>query len=763
MRLLGYLWRGLLFLLFVYIVSWGATYSGIVYPGSKMFSLGLMAFLSGLWLFLRWRGGWQWNQTPLDAVLVLWALAFGAGLLVNLEAWRRIMIGLWFVGLYLAVWYVLNDLVANRALRRVLLMDALLFVGIVMVLLAYWQVSLLPFDLATLRFPRPGGALGNPNFLGTFLVMVLPVTIARAVYPRNPIERVLMSIYALLVGLLLFFTFSRGAWIGAGASLVALVGLVLQRSGLLSGRNLAVWWARRGRLQQTILGGSVVAALVVVLAVAALLIQSLNAPGRSVNLRFAIYQSAWELFTEAPLTGHGLYTFGQGMERLESMPPQLPHSHAHNAVLHLAAELGLLGLVAAAVTVFLLSRAMLRNWIQAERSDVAPVLGGIAAAVGFGVHHLTDTTWMMPTIALMGVFILVMSAAPVQPVPLASRWRQIGHPVGMVALPVALLVTGIWSGLIYSRYIDGLNRIVEADYAGAALALQPVIEADPAMSVYHWQQGYLYGVASLAEPDYTDEAIAAYERFVELEPQSDTGWVNLAALRWQANDQQGAIAAMERAVENAPLAWQFKFGLARYLEATNQEERARVLYGESLSWYTRLYPVWDRTPLSQEMADGLELVPEGEIVLAVADAWHGGAAVDREALERWWQSLDRRNLPRTSIYAIGMLLTGEPVAEAELDDLAEQIESLTTVEQERIWLHLFEAERARQAGDNEAYTTALGEVEALTAFDREAINLSGGNNLGYVQFLRYLYPLQFLPQVIFPSGDPYLLALLTES
>jgi O-antigen ligase len=48
------------------------------------------------------------------------------------------------------------------------------------------------------------------------------------------------------------------------------------------------------------------------------LLQSLSAAGRTADLRTYIYDAAITMFTEKPVTGYGLFTFGRGLMRLAS-------------------------------------------------------------------------------------------------------------------------------------------------------------------------------------------------------------------------------------------------------------------------------------------------------------------------------------------------------------------------------------------------------------------------------------------------------------
>jgi len=69
---------------------------------------------------------------------------------------------------------------------------------------------------------RVGSTIGNPNFLGKFLVLVLPLYIAYFVYSDSNIKRFYFATGFILSFLALIFTFTRGSWIGFGASMALL-------------------------------------------------------------------------------------------------------------------------------------------------------------------------------------------------------------------------------------------------------------------------------------------------------------------------------------------------------------------------------------------------------------------------------------------------------------------------------------------------------------------------------------------------------------
>ena len=85
---------------------------------------------------------------------------------------------------------------------------------------------------------RVGSTMGNSNFLGKFLVLVLPLYIAYFVYSDSNIKKFYFAMGFVLSFLALIFTFTRGSWLGFGASMVLLF-------FIMSGEKLASHKAKK--------------------------------------------------------------------------------------------------------------------------------------------------------------------------------------------------------------------------------------------------------------------------------------------------------------------------------------------------------------------------------------------------------------------------------------------------------------------------------------------------------------------------------------
>ncbi len=755
--------RAVVILLCSIILIIGATFNSILNPELGAFVLAVMTLTAAGWWLWRRRRGWRWFRAPLDAAFALWALAFGLALLANLDAWRRIAIGLWYVGVYVGVWYVLLDALANGGIRREMLADGVLVGGAVVNLFGVTQVAAWAGAFGLERLPRPVSVFGNPNFLGAFLVVLIPLALSRAAASRSRVIRVALGFYVLLSLALLFLTFSRGAWVGLAAGGALWLWLMLRAGGQFSLRS---WWrVQPGGLKAVWLAGGAAALIAAALA-SILLIRSLTAAGRDVGLRTELYAAAAQLFAEKPLTGHGLFTYGRGLVRLPGIEPDKPHSHAHNIVLQIAAETGLPGLAALAVTLALMARAVRANWKPSPPDpDLSPIAtgnerrrrimlaGAGAAVVAFGVHQLTDVPAMMPAIALTGLIALVLAVAPAQPQPMTARWRLAGHPVGVMALWVLILVSGWWSNRVYNEYLTALRAAADSgDYRGAAERLQPVINADPNLSLYSLEQGFLYGMAAAeGDADAARAGSAAYQRFLALDPGYALAWANLAALCEELGETERALEAWARAAELDPEIWPYAFNLGQAAEAAGDPARAEAAYRDALRVYPDaiLYPEWDDSALRASLGD-IYAVGLSAPAMTVVQLVNG--RLDNARLA-WEDNILPDGVQKA---VIGALLDGDLNQPAAAERIA-------ITPQERAWVHAGRAWMARMAGDEAgaARETAAARQQLtrgpLDTDDTDAINIA------YGQFLRLAIPRWFLPGVYYPVDDAALVYLIENT
>lgn len=486
----------------------GATWTGIIEIRYRIFALAGIALFSGGWFIIR--RGCRWKRTPLDVALPLWGVAFALSTLLNLEVWRRISIGLWFVGLYVLIWYLLNDLISNGKLKRHVLIDGLLLAGIPVIITGYrefgqWLRAQPALSRLTLDdLPRIKSTLDNPNPLATAILVIGFLAAGRLFSVRSVWGRAAVGTYIVAAGGILFLTQTRGAWLGAGAGIVAFVVLLSIHHRLNIDRYLPA-----------LLVGVGVVALVGITA----------GRGWALEGRAVIYTAALQLFGEAPIAGHGLYTFGRGLLRLVGViPTQVPHAQAHNLALNVGAELGVVGLVALAVTIFAIIHALRHNWRDLARNQSASnrgermlFAGGVAALAGIAGHHVFDVTIMQPAVAVICLVPLVTAATPF--VPHTARLGTVRH-VLLVALASILLAVGAWEIYVYSRFRSAIDGYFKArDPALAAQHLESVVADDPRVPLYLLTRAYLlYAAGDMPGSERLYRAFCALEPYYATPP-----------------------------------------------------------------------------------------------------------------------------------------------------------------------------------------------------------------------------------------------------
>lgn len=219
----------------------------------------------------------------------------------------------------------------------------------------------------------------NPNVLGCYLIMLIPLLNVLLLYLKGWKSKML-SLFSLSVTLLcLIWTWSRGAWLGA------IVGIVIFYL-ILSYRTLAVLLA--GGLCMPIAGimvkGDVVSRF--------LSIGNMN--DSSTYYRVYTWKGVSRMLSDVWFSGIGV-----GPAAFEQIYPLYAYAgievtpHAHNLAMEVLTELGISGFVMLAIVIVLFAQncfTFIRNTTGQQRMTVAAGLCGIISALVMG---LADNIW----------------------------------------------------------------------------------------------------------------------------------------------------------------------------------------------------------------------------------------------------------------------------------------------------------------------------------------------------------------------------------
>lgn len=518
------------------------------------------ATIALLWLFTARVKSWGFPLTPVWIPLLALAVIGGASML-----WSSNAAISFEKGRYLATYILLFAItlsVMRQAEARTALATAIMLAGAIEAVYVLLQYSFGDPFFATADLAgkwQTFGTFGNPNWTGEFLAVAALVSFGHFVHLRAKTQPTaatrLPASYLTLAALILILlalaaTLARGAWLAFIIGSIAFV--MIHRFGdvPLRLRTLILPLAFTG-----------VAAVVVIVVP---LVTNREAIDHLLNLksmsgRILMWRVTGTMIMDAPLTGHGLGTFGLHFPNYQadalSQPWAEPFianasftSYAHNDYLQLWAELGLFGLLAFGALI----------WIVLKRGRALagdPVaLGCWAAVISLLINSAVAFPLHLPTTLILFV---VLVAAVEGTVPEKSRDQA------NLVVPKRLAIVFVTLVLCFSAYWFSYNRFV-ADAAlwraQAALGSERLgeAEADIRTAIRHAPtrlEGQVMLGRLLVERGEYAQALSALNKAPTLG--FDTLVFDLKATAYEASGQRiEAIATLNEIVRLRPdLQW----------------------------------------------------------------------------------------------------------------------------------------------------------------------------------------------------------------
>lgn len=344
---------------------------------SEFFSF--LAILFWTWGILRYNTTVQIHlSTPIIALLclsfliavqyIIGQIIFGGDAIVLL-----IYVYLCINTLIIAQWH--NNIAWPTVLASTLLITALASAIIALIQsMGVWTES--DWIARYAGFRRPGANLGQPNHLGTLLVMGAASLIYLS--QRLRISRFVAALFSLL--------------------LIVGMSITESRTGLLSSLTLCLWWLIRGQIFTRAPRWPWVAASVLTLIVMMwgwppfiTLIQEAGPLQERVtinttsSMRLEAWQQLWEAVWIKPWLGWGLRGVSTALNTvLDHYPESLPLTYAHNIVIDMAIGMGLPLTVLAIYATGVWIRRRVKN---AKTVDSWYAVGLL---IPFGIHSLLE-------------------------------------------------------------------------------------------------------------------------------------------------------------------------------------------------------------------------------------------------------------------------------------------------------------------------------------------------------------------------------------
>jgi len=525
-----------LYLLVAYLLLIGGQYYGLVVFQINVLSTILLIVIAICWIGWKLKHKSGFAQTPLDIPIFIGLGAAAVSVIFSLDPSRSA--GALFLGMVWAcVYWLVADGLSEGWSRRTLA-RAVYVSGAVIAAIAFIQVISFWRDWASLGLlPQVSFRVAAPNPTAAFLNFVWTLWLAELIEAKNRWMRAAMILALSISGVVMFYTSSRGGWIGTGVATAVWV-IAYRRT---------LWQVARQLYAHKVVRVLIVAGAAILIPVAVwLMIKQVQHPthGSFFESRSEFWPVAWEAFLHSPLTGSGLFTYGSWYLPTRPIPPSGIFNQAHGLVFNLLAEAGLLGLGAA---IFVLIAFIKNSWRSVNPPHDHWRMAALASLGAALAHSMFETTYVNPS----AMALVAIATAMVMPA--SSRgWRN-------GAALIAVAICAVWGVWAYEPLHRGIELGDDGKWKESSLVLDEALKRDPFSTWVKLQAGY----ATQRTNNY-GRAIQLYQEALKREPGYSINWANLSAAQWANGDHDGAKVTLARARTLAPDAAPFQLAESKW-------------------------------------------------------------------------------------------------------------------------------------------------------------------------------------------------------
>jgi tetratricopeptide (TPR) repeat protein/O-antigen ligase len=400
-----------------------------------------------------------------------------------------------------------------------------------------WPYTLNPYG------GRAVSTFGNPNFLSSYNVALMPVALAYYVCEKSTVRRAVYGVVFLTLGAALLATLTRSSWAGALAACAALslsapmrkkLRAQSQALGLLLGAAAALVFLWPSSAISTGYTPTVVSRLTEVKT-----FLERSGSYSPLHQRILIWSSAWLMGSESPVLGKGgglfelFYPFYQGTLLHAYVFYHTMRTHAnnsHNEILEIFSQTGLVGL-GAYLAFWAAFFAAAWKWAKSRMGAEPLWTGAIAGCAGVLLDNMLNVSmhFAVPAFLFWWLAGTAMGRGAREGKPL-EIWK--GTPTARRAAAGALTVLAAfcaWSQVrVWEReawYFAGFKLVRMSDFAGAARALERSRSWGPKEVNALYELGNTY-----ARTGRADSAAALYREALDANAGYDEIYFNLGTV-----------------------------------------------------------------------------------------------------------------------------------------------------------------------------------------------------------------------------------------
>ncbi|MEW6556557.1 MAG: O-antigen ligase family protein [Elusimicrobiota bacterium] len=506
------------------------------------------------------------------------------------------------------VYYVaVNFIRDEKSIRKVLFLSFVVsFLASVYAILQYfdlepiWQQTINPYSMK-----RCVSTFGNPVFISSFLVIMVPLSVVSFIQAKSNYSRFLYIALSVLMILALITTMARSSWLGLFVAFIFVAGVFKQKIIkykkwlLCAGISifLVLLIPSRWQIETKPFGFYAFDR--------ASSIFSVEKAGPAVYQRVLIWLSAWDISKRNPVLGSGwglfemLFPFYQQRYLIHPKLTQRTHANnAHNVFLENLSQIGIVGLGMFLWLIYCIVKFGLYqiNNLKNEFQKIIAI-GIFAGVIGMLVDNIVNVTlyFIIPGFFFwMNLGILAGLGGGG-----TSEKKIINHSLLSKIVSLILIVLSILLIRLYIR-----TFFAEKNYfTGFKLAKKqntPIEQAIPYLEKAHqlhrlevnnnYELGNAYArmaaqfrhlnAISQAE-EYQKKALWAYNEALAANPGYDEIYFNKATIlaqRKEFDGEDGALVNYQRAVFINPFSLDAIMGLGNVYLFSEKYEPARNLY-----------------------------------------------------------------------------------------------------------------------------------------------------------------------------------------
>ncbi|MBN1384321.1 MAG: O-antigen ligase family protein [Elusimicrobia bacterium] len=509
--------------------------------------------------------------------------------------------------LYIIINCILAYYIAVNLIRDEKTIKIVLFLSYLVAFIASTYAVMQYFDIEPIwdKIVNPYGikrcvsTFGNPVFISSFLVLMIPLSFASFIFTRSSYEKFLYIVLIADMVLALFCTMARSSWLGLGVAFVIVA--YMFREKILAAKKwllgimlilILVMFIPASWHGKTKPFGSYVFNRVSS-------IFSIEKSGAAAYQRFLIWASAWDIAKQNPVFGSGwglfemLYPFYQQRYLIHPKLTQRTHANnAHNIVLENLSQMGIAGLGIFLWFIFCIIKFGIHQ-LKNQRGDFQKVLavGIFAGLIGMLVDNIINVTFYF---VIPGFFfwLLIGILAGLG----SSGKKVIEHNlktkiISMVFILLSAVLIVRYTVIFFSEknYFTGFKlskrHNVSIDQAIPFLEKAHRLRRLEVNNNYELGNAYARKAAMFKSinafkqmDEYQKKSLWAYTEAKAANPGYDELYFNSATMHAQREEYADAMDNYKKAIFINPFSLEAVMGLGNVYLFTKEYEKARHIY-----------------------------------------------------------------------------------------------------------------------------------------------------------------------------------------